>query len=98
METTYDLETDLNTLVNDYGLISVLEALKQLVEIRAEHTAEPSTDQQSEETEAFRDVARSLTVLIKALPPELDYEIALQQVTHTSTNLDPQEEMLTYGQ
>jgi hypothetical protein len=89
METTYDLETDLNTLVNDYGLISVLEA---------EHTVKPSTDQQSEETEAFRDVARSLTVLIKALPPELDYEIALQQVTHTSTNLDPQEETLTYGQ
>lgn len=96
METTHDLETDLNTLINEHGLISVLEALKDLVEARADHAVDSVDVQAEEQSEAFRDVARSLTVLIKALPPELDYEIALQQVTHTATTLDPQDEMLTY--
>ena len=97
MEFTADLETDLGTLVREHGLISVLESLKQLVEAKAKKL-DTQGEESQEQAEAFKDVARALTVLVKALPPELDYEIALEQVTHTSVDLQPTEDELTSGQ
>lgn len=102
LETTDDLELDLNTLIKEYGLISVLEALKSLVDSRADSTdtiaAESPDESLTEQIEAFRDVSRALAALVKTLPPELDYEMALEQITHTSSDLDPDTDLLTYGQ
>lgn len=94
-----DLQSELNALIQDYGLVAVLETLNQLMEQRADRftNTAPGADT---EAEAFRDVARSLTVLIKALPPELDMAIALEQITQTtpdsdanSVSLNPPEEL-----
>ncbi|MBD1850828.1 hypothetical protein [Leptolyngbya sp. FACHB-711] len=107
IETTDDLELDLNALIREYGLISTLEALRELVDNRADSTetiaaesdsTESSDESLNEQAEAFRDVSRALTTLLKTLPPELDFEMALEQITHTSTDLDSGTGMLTYGQ
>ncbi|WP_088893401.1 hypothetical protein [Leptolyngbya ohadii] len=102
METTQDLELDLNSLINEYGLLSVLEALRELVDNRAANTetiaADSPAESLNEQVTAFRDVSRSLAALLNTLPPELDFEIALEQITHTSTDLGNSDEMLTYGQ
>lgn len=105
MEPTEDLEFDLNALIKEHGLISTLEALRELVNSRADSTetiASESTEaideSLSEQIEAYRDVSRALTTLVQTLPPELDFEMALEQVTHTSPDLDSSTDMLTYGQ
>jgi hypothetical protein len=87
-ENEADLKTTLQTLVNEHGLIEVLENLKEFVEAKAETVERLSDQDVDKQSEAFRDVARALTVLIKALPPELDVQIALDQITHASSNLE----------
>lgn len=82
VETSDTLETELNRLVNEHGLIEILESLKSWVQTKAE------VQRLDEQAEAFKDVARALTVLIKALPPELDIEIALEQIAHTSRDVE----------
>jgi|GEM_PF-5521243 hypothetical protein len=105
IETTNDLEFDLNTLIKEHGLISTLEALRELVDNRADSTetivaesTESADKALHEQIEAFRDVSRALTTLIKTLPPELDFEMALEQIAHTSSDLESDDDMLTYGQ
>jgi hypothetical protein len=74
----------LNSLIQEYGFISVLNGLKHLVEAKA-NAIDDSADEQ---VEAFHDVSHSLAVLIKALPEEMDAKIALEQLTHVVADVD----------
>lgn len=94
-EDTDELQNKLRSLVKDQGLVAVLEALKTLVETQTEKLNETSTQQYSDQIKAFQDTANSLETLIKALPAELDVEIALAQITHTGSVLEPTPMLLT---
>lgn len=97
MEVSDALEIDLNHLVQEYGLTSVLAGLKEIIENRAEAIEESTLDLDNQQLEAFDTVLESLSVLIESLPPEVDIEIALEQVTHPSTDLEPASEKLAGG-
>lgn len=97
MEVSDALSIDLNNLVQEYGLTSVLTGLKEVIEDRAEAIEESAIELDDQQLEAFDDVIESLSVLIEALPPEIDVEIALEQVTHPSPDLEPASEKLAGG-
>lgn len=107
MEYTNDLEQDLNALIQEHGLIALLEALKQVIEIKAEvllssppestASASHSLESNDEQTETLRAVSSLLTDLIATVPPELEVELALAQVLHPSGELEPDGDKLASG-
>ena len=97
MEVSNALEIDLNNLVHEYGLTSVLAGFKEIIESRAEAIEESAIDLNDQQIEAFDDAIESLSVLIESLPPETDVEIALEQVTRPSLDLEPASEKLSSG-
>lgn len=97
MEVTHDLVSALSHLIQEHGLVTVLEALKELVETRAESLDHTPDQQEDELSEAFENVACALAVLIKALPEEIDVEMALEQATHSSSDFEPDTETLLGG-
>jgi hypothetical protein len=91
-----DFETDLNALIHNYGLTAVLESLRDLTKSRAEAIAS-SGDYSDDVTKAFQQVTHALSELIEVLPPELDVGLALEQLTHSSPDLDSSDEKLPGG-
>lgn len=89
MELEPDMTTHLTTLINENGLIAVLETLKALVESRAEHIERVTDQQVDEQAKAFRDVANTLGELVETLPVELDIALTLEQLTHSVSELEP---------
>ncbi len=112
MEHTNDLEQDLNTLIQEHGLIAFLEALKQVIEIKTEvllsspsestasesnSSGSNSSEANDEQAETLQAVSRLLTELIATVPPELEVELALAQVLHPSGELEPDADKLASG-
>jgi hypothetical protein len=88
-----DLEMSLNALIQEYGFVAVLEGLRDLVQAKATAIGDPSDEQ----VKAFGNVVRSLTILLKVLPEEMDAKIALEQLTHVVPDVEPDETKLTGG-
>lgn len=97
MEVSDSLEMDINNLVQEYGLTSVLTGLKEIIENKVEAIEESTVELDDQQLEAFDDVLEALSVLIDSLPPEIDVEIALEQVTHPSSDLEPTSQKLAGG-
>lgn len=88
-----DLEMSLNALIQEHGFVAVLEGLRDLVQTKADAIGDPSDEQ----VKAFGNVVRSLTILLKVLPEEMDAKIALEQLTHVVPDIEPDETKLTGG-
>lgn len=100
MEFTNELEQDLNTLIQEHGLIALLEALQEVIEIKVEgliSTSPESTESNDDHTAALQAVSHLLGQLIATVPPELEVELALAQVMHPSADLEPDGEKLASG-
>jgi hypothetical protein len=67
-----DLEMHLNTLIHEYGLISVLEGLHAAVKDKTESLNFDS----DEHKKLLCKVSQSIADLIETLPEEIDIEIA----------------------
>jgi hypothetical protein len=88
-----DLELSLNTLIQEYGFIGVLNGLKHLVESKADAIGDPSDEQ----VEAFNHVSQILLNLVEELPEELDAKIALEHLTHVVPEVDMDDTKLASG-
>lgn len=83
MNLSSNLELDVNELVQEHGLIAILETLKDFVETRADTLSEGDRSS-TESTTTLKTVADTLTHLVETLPAEIDVELALVQLTHST--------------
>lgn len=90
IEESQAVQEPLRSLIREHGLVSVLEALRGLIALQADRLRsllEP--EEQAEPMQAFEMATVALTDLIRAIPAELDVELALAQITHTAPTLEP---------
>lgn len=85
----------LRSLVSENGLIAVLEAFQGIMETQVERLQDTSMRPYAKQLSAFQTVANNLAELIEDLPPELDIELALTQITHTAPAIEENSVTLT---
>lgn len=90
MESDQELKQNLSVLVGEYGLVEVLKAMKDLMQNKMAIVEELEPKQ----TKAFDGVIFALGVLVEALPEAIDVELALEQVTHTASDLDSESDAI----
>lgn len=88
-------EQILRSLISENGLVVVLDALNDLIKAQAERLQDSTMKSYSKQLQSFQDTSEKLTELIEMLPPELDMEIALAQVTHVTPTLESTPTKLT---
>jgi hypothetical protein len=88
----HELELHLNTLIHEYGLISVLESLHDVVKEKAQ-VLHPTSDEHTKILQASQAIAD----LIEALPEAIDIELALEQIAQTVSDGEEDDLKLTSG-
>lgn len=78
----------LRSLMADNGLVAVLEAFQMIMQTQVERLQDSSMQTYTKQLNAFQTVAHDLAELIADLPPELDIELALIQLTHTAPAIE----------
>jgi hypothetical protein len=78
----------LRSLMADNGLVAVLEAFQVIMETQIERLQDSSMQTYTKQLSAFQTVAHDLAALIADLPPELDIELALTQLTRTAPAIE----------
>jgi len=81
-------KTVLRSLVADNGLVAVLEAFQSFVETQVERLQDSAMEPYSKQLNSFKAVSQNLADLIEDLPSELDIELALSQLTHTTPSIE----------
>jgi hypothetical protein len=97
MESSQALTQAFNNLVQTYGFTSVLEAVNDLIMARIDAIDAFSEQFDQRQVEALKNVTEALTELSQTSLIDMDVEIALEHLMHTSSTAEHTPEHLNNG-